>query len=206
MSTSPRGPAQNYNLDDLAFPRVILATLAMPMLSSEVRTWGELREYARANSWNLPADTYEQVQALQIQYTEAGPAVPLVPPDHTAANRAPATQARGRSSRGSVRARGGAERRRKFGARGGGSSRSTTPSEPTPVAQQSAGLSQVALPSRHVPSVSHVYEHSSSVLQEPGHSRALQASAPSRQPSRASGLNRASPPRKGNVVLTVIPG
>ena len=195
MSTSPKGPAQKYDLNDLAFPRVILATLAMPMLSSEIRTWGELREYARANSWNLPPDTYEQVQALQIQYTEAGPAVPLVPPDHTAANLAPAR-----------RARGSAERRRKFGARGGGSSRSSTASEPTPVAQQSAGLSQVALPSRHAPSVSQVYEHSSSIQQEPGHSRALPASAPSQQPSRASGSNRASPPRKGNVVLTVIPG
>lgn len=200
MSTSPKGPAQNYNLNDLAFPRVILATLAMPMLSSEVRTWGELREYAKANSRNLPADTYEQVQALQIQYTEAGPAVQLVPPDQTVANRAPATQARGRSSRGSVRARSSAGRRRKFETRGGGPSRSTTASEPTPVAQQSAGLSQVALPSRHVPSVSQVYEHYSSVLQEPGLSRALQASAPLQQPSRASALNRPSPPRKGNVV------
>lgn len=202
MSTPPKVPTRQYNLDNLAFPRVILASLDLPMLSSEVRTWGELRDYIRANSWNLPAGTYEDVQEFQIQYAAAGPAVPLVPP----ATSTPTTQARGRGNRGSGRARGRAGRRGNIGARGGGSPRFTTPGEPTPVTQQSEGLSQVGIPSRRVPPAPPVYGHDWSDSREPESSRARHVSAPSQQPSRASSISRVTPPRGGTVVLTFVPG
>lgn len=202
MPTPPKVSARQYNLDNLAFPRVILASLELPTLSSEVRTWGELRDYIRANSWNLPAGTYEHVQEFQIQYAAAGPAVPLVPP----ATSTPVTQARGRRNRGSGRARGRAGRRGNVGARGGGSPRFTTSSEPTPVTQQSEGLSQVGLPSRRVLPAPRVYEHDWSDPQEPESSRARHVPAPPRQPSRVSGTSRVSPPRRGTVVLTFVPG
>lgn len=213
MSTSPTGPSQNYNLDNLAFPRVILASLELPMLSSEVRTWGELLVYVRANSWNLPAGTYEDVQALKIQYAMAGPAVPLVPPAGTTLTTATSTptmqargRGRGRGNRGSGRAGGRVGRQGNFEARGGGSPQSTTPIYPTPVAKQSEGLSQVALPSRRFTSASPVHEYATSVPPEPGSSRTRQASEPAQKPSQPSSLIRVSPSRRGSVVLNVIPG
>lgn len=212
---TPLGTAHNYNLDNLPFPRVLLGPLELPMLSSEVRTWGELLTYVRANSWNLPKGTCELVLDLKIQYANAGPAVPLVPPAGTPpaiATSTPGMPTRGRGKRGSRRAGGRAWRQASVGAQGSGSMRSTTPSKPTPVTQQSEGLAQVALPSRRVLPAPPVYEHALSVPQEPMPSRGRQVAAPSAPsassqiPARSSSLIRLSPPRKGSVVLNVVPG
>lgn len=175
------------------------------MLSSEVRTWGELRNYIKANSGNLQPGAYERVQELEIQYAEAGPAVPIVPP----VPRADITQAAATSrtrGRGLQRVRGRAGRRGYMVTPGGVLPRSTTPQKPTPVAQQSEGLSQVALPDRRVPPAPLVYENARSVLEAPESSRASQESAPSQQLSHVSGSSRFSPPRRGSVVLRVVPG
>lgn len=213
MSTSPTGPSHNYKLDNLAFPRVILASLGLSMLSSEVRTWEELLVYVRANSWNLPAGTYEHVQALKIQYAMAGPAVPLVPPagtTQTTTTSTPTMQARGRDrgrgNRGFGQARGRAGRQGNFEARGGGSPRYNTPIYPTPVAQQSEGLSQVALPSRRFTPATPVYESAMRIPPKPGSSRTRQASEPAQKPSQPSGSIGVSSSRRGSVVLSVIPG
>lgn len=209
MSTAPRGPARSYDLNNLAFPRVVLATLNLPDLSSDVRTWGELQNYVRANIRNLQAGTYEKVQMLQVHYAEAGPQVPLVPPageTPATSTSMQATKARGRGNQVLGRGKGKAERRESGRARGGKATRSTTYSEPTPVVQQSEGLATLAKPSRYLPPAPPVYEQALSVAQEPAPSRVRRASAPSGRPSRECRLIRISPPRRGSVVLNVVPG
>ena len=212
MSSSPKDLAHEYkvnNLVNLAFPRVMLASLDLPELSSEVRTWGELRSFIRANSSNLPKNTYEVLEQLEIKYAEDRLAVPLVPPASSTqdvATSAPATKARGKGKRGSGRAKGKAGRQGNVRGRGGGSPKSVKPGKPTPVAQQSEGLSQVALPSRRTLQTPSFYGSSSwGESQKPKSSRAHPATTPSQQPLRAWGKNPVSP-RRGTVVLTVVPG